>query len=243
MKDLLHAIFSRGSQNNTFDPLVMVGGVDYSSATLTTDVAHYSGGAQLVFTVNSPSATGTQSVSGNVNVVQWGSSNVQSASFGVPTVGWFQRLDATNDAILAYGQARTNDIAPAATNASNTPLITDSLGKLVVLPGAVGDQHLDGAVSNIASTASQTLIATPGVGRRIALQNIFVSGSGSAFCQVTIAGGPNNRTLGFLGPTGQINIEAGGAPLYITSASTVLLIVSNVTTSFSAFASGYAMSN
>ncbi len=144
---------------------------------------------------------------------------------------------------LSFGQARTNDIAPAVTNGSNTPIITDSLGKQVVLQGAVNDQHVDGHVANIATTGSQTLIATPGVGRRIALQKIFVSASGSSFCQITISGGPANRTLGFLPPTGQINLNAGGAPLYITSASTVLLIVSNASTSFSAFASGYAMSN
>lgn len=252
MKDLLTAIFSRGSLNSTYDPLVMIGGVNNSSTTLTTDVAHFDATGNLLVNVavgggggGSGTATSIVSISGTpaVNIVQWGNSNVLSASFGVPTVGWFQRLDATNDAILNYGQARTNDIAPAATNGSNTPLITDSLGKIVVLPGAVGDQHLDGHVANIASTASQTLIATPGVGRRIALQKIFVSGSGSAVSQITISGGPNNRTLGFLPATGQINLEAGGAPLYITSASTVLLIVSNVTTSFSAFASGYAMSN
>ena len=106
MKDFLHAIFSRGASASTFTPLVMVGGVDYTSNTQTVDVLQFSGGAALVYQVNPTGVTvsGTVNLAGTgaVNVVQWGGSNVQSASFGVPTVGWFQRLDATNDAITVY---------------------------------------------------------------------------------------------------------------------------------------------
>lgn len=235
-QNFLDNIFSRGAFARTDSPLVSVGGVSSNSATLTYDVLHFDATGNLL--VNA--ALGGGGAGGAVS--QSGSWTV-AVSQGTMSVLWAQRLDATNDAILAYGQARTNDIAPAVTNGSNTPIITDSLGKIVVLPGAVGDQHLTGAVSNIASTASQTLIATPGVGRRIALQSLLVTASGSAPVQITISGGPNNRTLGILQPTGGWSQNAGGAPLYITSASTVLLIVSNATSSYWAYASGYAMSN
>ena len=117
MQDFLHNIFSRGSYARTDAPVIVVGGVDNQSATLTYDVAHFSGGAVLVHTVNAAAASGTSTISGNVNVVQWGSSNVQSASFGVPTVGWFQRLDRTNDAATVWN---ATTIAATQTNITGT---------------------------------------------------------------------------------------------------------------------------
>lgn len=248
MKDFLRAIFSRGNQAATYDPVVSIGGVDYTSASLTYDVGHMSGGALLVYNVGPAGGSGTAtsivSISGtpNVNVVQWGSSNVQSASFGVPTVGWFQRLDATNDAILAYGQARTNDIAPAVTNGSNTPIITDSLGKQVVLPGAVGDMTMRGSFQG-AGVLAQTLITTPGAGRRIAVQFLGITVSGSEALNVILSGGPTNLTFGPFVPTGGISANAGGAPMYITSASTNLSVAGSTTASFGIVATGYQMSN
>lgn len=68
MKDFLHSIFSRGNQAATYDPVVSVGGVDYTSASQTYDVAHFSGGAVLVHTVNSAVASGTSTISGNVKI-------------------------------------------------------------------------------------------------------------------------------------------------------------------------------
>lgn len=246
MKDFLRAIFSRGVSGATYDPVVSIGGVDNTSASLTYDVAHFSNGALVVTQVGGASGTATSivSISGtpNVNVVQWGSSNVQSASFGVPTVGWFQRLDATNDAILAYGQARTNDIAPAVTNGSNTPIITDSLGKQVVLPGAVGDMTVRGSFQG-AGVLAQTLITTPGAGRRIAVQFLGITVSGSEALNVILSGGPTNLTFGPFVPTGGISANAGGAPMYITSASTNLSVAGSTTASFGIVATGYQMSN
>src|SRR6185295_1408738 len=142
MKDFLHAIFSRGSQNATNDPLVMIGGVDYTSQSLTTEVGHMSGGALLVYNVG-PSAGGTAtsivSISGtpNVNVVQWGSSNVQSASFGVPTVGWFQRLDATNDAVTVYQNVSNSNWSVIASQSGNWTISAGSMTIQAVLNGTM----------------------------------------------------------------------------------------------------------
>lgn len=248
-QDFLRNIFSRGSYARTDGPAVVVGGVDNQSATLTHDVMHFSGGAILVHTVNSQAASGTTTVSGqvtiagvpSVNVASWGGSAVLSATAGVPTVGWFQRLDATNDAILAYGQARTTDPA-AASVGSATPVITDTLGKQVVLPGAVNDRHLDGAVE-FASIATQTLIANQGAGQRIALQSLLATNSGSATVRIIVSGGPNNRTFGFAPPGGGFQINGGGAALYLTSASSALSVAADVTATCIVFASGYSLSN
>lgn len=75
MKDFLTAIFSRGSQNNTFDPLVMIGGVNNSSTSLTTDVFHFDGSGFAQISVmtgggQAPAATSTFiSVSGTTGSV------------------------------------------------------------------------------------------------------------------------------------------------------------------------------
>jgi len=142
---------------------------------------------------------------------------------------------------VQLGQARTTDPVAAA-DGTNKVAMYDSLGKRVVLPGALNDQHLNGQ-AQIAQIAAAALIATPGAGRRIAVQSILATGSGSQIVQVVISGGPSARTFGFVTPTGGFALNAGGAPLYITSASTALSVAGDVTSTFNVFVSGYAMSN
>jgi hypothetical protein len=260
MRDFLHAIFSRGNQAATNDPVVSFGGVSSNSASLTYDVAHFDSTGNLLVSVVGSVAGGTSTVAGAVS---------QSGTWTVQSI-WVQRLDATNDAVTVYqnvsnsnwsviasqsgawtvtgvlssinlGQARTTDPVAAA-NAANTAMITDSLGKLVVLPGAVGDQFV-GGTAQVAGVAAQPLIATPGAGRRIAVQSLGFLVSASEALNIILSGGPTNRTFGPFVPTGGISLNAGGAPLYITSASTNLSVAGSITASFGAFASGYAMSN
>lgn len=157
MKNFLQAIFSRGSLNATYDPLVMVGGVNDSSGTLTTDVLHFDSQGWLrvdVMSGGGGAAAGTQAV----NVVQWGSSNVQSASFGVPTVGWFQRLDQTNDAVTIYASTTT---------ASTFIKVSGTTGSVVV-QNTNGSRRL--AVANNDSTAVMYL----GYGDAVGTQTYFV---------------------------------------------------------------------
>lgn len=236
MNDLLHNIFSRGNVARTDSPVVSVGGVSSNSATLTYDVLHFDQTGNLLVSVAiGGAAVGTTTIQGNVIASQSGTWTVQSI--------WTQRLDATNDAILVYGQARTTDIAPAVTNGSNTPIITDSLGKQVVLPGSVNDLHLDGQVAT-PGVLAQVLIANQGAGRRIAMQSILVTGSASALANVIISGGPNSRTFGLI-PVGFGGFAhaAGASPLYITSASTALSVACDSTVTCNVFASGYSLSN
>ena len=142
---------------------------------------------------------------------------------------------------IILGQARTTDPVVAA-DGTNKAAMFDSLGKQVVLPGAVNDLHMDGQVQ-IAQVAATALIATPGAGRRIAMQSLLVTGSGSQVVQVIISGGPSSRTFGFVTPIGGFALNAGGAPLYITSASTNLSVALDATSTCNIFASGYNMSN
>ncbi len=234
--DFLNNIFARGQFARTDSPIVAIGGISSNSATLTYDVAHFdSTGNLLVNVIGAVAAGGTTTIAGSVIASQSGTWTVQSL--------WPQRLDASNDAILAYGSVRTSDISGLmAASGSNIPIITDSLGKVVVLPGAIGDLHLDGQ-ARVAGVLSTTLIAAVGVGRRIAVQSILATGSGSQIVEVIIQGGPSNRTFGFVAPTGGFSLNAGGAPLYITSASTALSVAGSVTSTFNIFVSGYSMSN
>ncbi len=143
---------------------------------------------------------------------------------------------------FVLGQARTTD--PVA-GADGTPkaMITDSLGKQVVLPGAVPDLMMNGQVAT-PGVLAQTLIATPGPGRRIAMQSILVTGSASQILNVIISGGPSTRTFGMI-PVGFGGFahNAGGAPLYITSASANLSVACDATATCNIFASGYNLSN
>ena len=168
-----------------------------------------------------------------------GTMTVQALLAGTVTVS--SVLSGTMSSILV-GQARTTDPGPAFADGTRAPIITDSLGKQIVLPGAAGDQHVDGAII-VAGVLSTTLFAAVGIGRRIAVQSILATGSGSQIVRVVLQGGPSNRTLGFVAPTGGFSLNAGGAPLYITSASTALSVAGDVTSTFNIFASGYAMSN
>ncbi len=192
MKDFLHAIFSRGSLNQSTDPLVMVGGVNIASGTLTTDVMHFDATGNL-FVNNigagggSGTATSIVSVSGtpNVNIVQWGGSNVQSASFGVPTVGWFQRLDATNDAITVYQNvSNSNWTQIASQSGSWTVSIRDSSQNTIIatnttpaLSGqgvnirAIPPTTILSSYTTIAGTTGSVVVAATDGARRLAVAN------------------------------------------------------------------------
>jgi hypothetical protein len=256
MQDFLNNIFSRGSQARTDHPVVSIGGISSNSASLTYDVAHFDQTGNLLVNVavggaggggGSISGTVTAVISGGtLSALIAGTMTVQAVLAGTMTAlaVWTQRLDASNDAILSYGSVRTSDIAGLmAASGSNIPMITDSLGKQVVLPGAVNDLHLDGQVATPGVLAT-VLITNQGAGKRIAMQSIIATGSASALANVIISGGPNSRTFGLL-PIGYggFTANAGGAPLYITSASAALSVACDSTVICNIFASGYSMSN
>lgn len=254
MNDFLRNIFSRGSFARTDSPVVVVGGISSNSATLTVDVLHFDSTGNLLVNTAVGGSGGSSQISGSVTaIVTAGTMTVQALLAGTVTVQallagtvsalWPQRLDASNDAILSYGSARTNDISGLmAASGSNIPMICDSLGKQVVLPGSVGDMNVRGSFQG-AGVLAQTLISTPGAGRRIAVQFLGITLSASEAMNIIISGGPTNLTFGPFVPTGGIAANAGGAPLYITSASTNLSVAGSTTASYGIVATGYQMSN
>lgn len=167
-----------------------------------------------------------------------GTVTVQALLAGTMTVS--SVLSGTMSSIN-HGQARTTDPATAADGA-NKVFITDSLGKQVVLPGSVPDLTMRGSFQG-AGVLAQTLIPTPGAGRRIAVQAIGITASASEALNVIISGGPSPWTFGPFVPTGGISINAGGAVMYLTSASANLSVAGSTTASFGIVASGYQTSN
>lgn len=180
MRDFLHAIFSRGSLNKTYDPLVMVGGVNDSSATLTTDVLHFDSQGWVKVNVMSGGGggSGTSVISGTaaVNVVQWGGSNVQSASFGVPTVGWFQRLDATNDAVTCYqvSTATGSWIVSVRDSSGNTIIATNTtpgVGEQGVVVRPLPPTTVLSTFVSVGGTTGSVVVQNTNGSRRLAVAN------------------------------------------------------------------------
>lgn len=253
LKNFLQSIFWRGQGAQTFDTVVSVGGVDYTSASISYEVNHYSGGALLV-TQFGGGGGGPVSQSGTWSTRIFDSSGNSIIATNTNPVGTEQGLisriaaaQALNGAavadspVLMGADARTSD-GTAVGNQTQRRIISDSLGKQIVLVGSLNELHLDGAVQQ-AGVIATALIANQGAGKKIAMQSLLVTCSGSQTVQVIISGGPNNRTFGFASPGGGFTIMAGGAPLYITSASTALSVNCDATSTTDVFASGYSLGN
>lgn len=256
LKNFMQSIFFRGQGAQSFDTVVSVGGVNDSSTSLTYDVNHYdSSGALRVSGVFSGSGGSTFPVSqsGTWSTRIFDSSGNSIIATNTNPVGTEQGLIVRSPAQALQGatapnspysigaEGRLSDGTPV-TSGQLVRIIADSLGKQVVLPGAVNDLHLDGAVQQ-AGVIATALIANQGAGKKIAMQSLLVTCSGSQTVQVIITGGPNSRTFGFAAPGGGFALAAGGAPLYITSASTALSVNCDATSTTDVFASGYSLGN
>jgi hypothetical protein len=254
--DYIRCKFGKGQTGRTDDPIISVGGMNVSGSYVGMS---YDATGNLFVTlggavVNVSGGGGAVSQSGSwTTAIRDSSGNPVLATNTNPIgteQGWITRIAAAqalqggtvqDSPVLVGGEARTTDGTTSA-SATQRRIILDSLGKLVTLPGAINDLHLDGAVSQ-AGVIATALIANQGSGKRIAMQSLLVTCSGSATVQVIISGGPNNRTFGFAAPGGGFALNAGGAPLYITSASTALSVAGDVTSTMDIFASGYSLGN
>lgn len=253
--DYIKCKFGKGQTGLTTDPIISVGGMNVSGSYVGMS---YDASGNLLVNIGGAAVT----ISSGTLIGQSGSwtTSIRDSS-GNPVLatntnpvgteqGWITRIaaaQALNGAavqdgpVLIGGDARTSD-GTATGNQTQRRIIVDSLGKIVVLPGAVNDLHLDGQAA-VAGIAAVTLISNQGSGKRIAVQSLLATCSGSATVQVIISGGPSNRTFGYAFPGGGFSINAGAAPLYITSASTALSVQGDVTATFNIFASGYSLGN
>lgn len=240
IQDLLHAIYEANTVHASNDPSVFVhgtmslaGGITISSSTLSIGSVGQSGSWTTAIrdsSGNSILATNTNPVGTEQGMITRiaGAQGLQGAA--VPT-----------GPVTIGGEARTSD-PTAVANAQLIRILLDSLGKIVSLPGAINDLHLNGQ-ANIAQVAAAAVIPSQGAGKKIVLQSILVSCSGSQTVQVIVSGGANSRTFGYAFPGSGFAKAAGGAALYITSASSALSVAGDVTSTMNIYATGYSIGN
>lgn len=124
--------------------------------------------------------------------------------------------------VLAGLEARTSD-GTAVANGDVVRAIADTLGKAVVLQGAVHDLRVSGTANYTGTTASD-LVAAPGAGVRIAVTSVLVTNShASTGTKVEIRDGTTAKIIGYAAPGGGgFSLNAGGSPLFVCTANTAL---------------------
>jgi hypothetical protein len=117
------------------------------------------------------------------------------------------------------GQARTTD-ATAVASADRVNLIADTLGKQVVLIGAVNDLHVRGTAT-YTGTAASDLIAAAGAGVRIAVMSVLVTNAhATVSTKVEIRDGTTVKIQGNAQAAGGgFSFNGGGTPLFISTAN------------------------
>lgn len=123
--------------------------------------------------------------------------------------------------VLAGCEARTAD-GTAVSNGDAVRAIADTLGKQVVLQGAVHDLHVRGT-ANYTNTPAADLIAAAGAGVRIAVTSVLATNASATATKVEIRDGTTVKIQGYAAATGGgFSLNAGGAPLFISTANTAV---------------------
>lgn len=135
----------------------------------------------------------------------------------------------TGNPVLVGAEARTSDGTPV-THGDAVRVLADTLGKQVVLQGATHDLQISGT-TNYTSTSAASVIAAGGSGVKFAVTSIVVTnGSTSVNTKVNILDG---TTVMFkasaLASGGGFSVNAGGRPLFVTSANSTLAASCTVT--------------
>lgn len=136
--------------------------------------------------------------------------------------------DVAHDAVdsgspLKVGyQARTSDTTPVA-NADRVNGIADTLGKQVILQGAVHDLQSNGTATYTNTTAAD-VIAAAGAGVRIAVTSVLVTNAHATVgTKVEIRDGTTVKILGYATAAGGgFSYASGGRPLFISTANTAV---------------------
>ena len=137
------------------------------------------------------------------------------------------------------GRGRTSDVAAVA-NDDTTDLITDAVGKQVVLPYALPETFIRGVTAAITTTANTSVIAAQGAGVRIYVTQILVTNESSGIGTVVeIKDGTTVMYRGFAAKAGGGFSLTFPVPLRLTA--NTALQAANITTGSSTYvsASGY----
>lgn len=142
---------------------------------------------------------------------------------GLPIQGEaIQGATATGAPVMVGCLGSTAD-QTAVSNGQVTRPIADTLGKQIVLQGAIHDMQIDATV-NYTSTSPALLVAAAGAGIRFAVTSVMVTnGSTSVATKVEIRDGTTAKIKGYAAASGGgFALSAGGRPLFITTANSTL---------------------
>lgn len=136
----------------------------------------------------------------SVNLAQvGGTTTVTGGTAGTQGVGGIQAHDAADSGNnpIKIGAKATSSEPAAVSSADVANLITDLVGKLIVLPYANPENFVSGAITTaMTSTTTTSLVAAPGSGLRNYLTTIIVSNAhASVGTDVIIQDGSGGTTL------------------------------------------------
>lgn len=150
----------------------------------------------------------------------------------------------TGAPVLIGAEARASD-GTAVASGDVTRIQADTLGKVVVLPGATHDMHTTGTTNYTNNTGADVIVAA-GAGVRIAVTNILVTNAhASVSTKVSIRDGTTAKITGYaLAAGGGFSLSAGGRPLFITTANTAVTAICATTgADVDVSVSGYKIAN
>ena len=151
---------------------------------------------------------------------------------------------ASGNPLLVGLEARTTD-GTAVTSGDAVRALADTLGKQVVLQGAVHDLIATGT-ANYTTTSAADVIAAAGAGVRIAVTSILVTNAhATVSTKVTIRDGTTSKIVGYAAAAGGgFALNSGGRPLFITTANTAATAICGTTgADVDVSISGYKIAN
>lgn len=164
---------------------------------------------------------------------------------GFPIQGEAAHDSATTGApVLVGAEARTSD-GTAVASGDAVRLQADTLGKLVLLQGAVHDLQANG-LTNFTTTTGADVIAAAGAGVRIAVTSILVVNSHATVAtKVSIRDGTTAKITAYCPALGGgFTLAAGGRPLFITTENTAVTAICATTgADVDVSISGYKIAN
>jgi hypothetical protein len=206
--------------------------VVWGSDGVATDTAD-SGGSRLPVKVGDALPAGTNNI-GDVDVLT------------MPGVVGDVAHDASDSGnpLKIGGVARTTDPTAVSAAGDRVNFIGDTLGKQVVLLGAVHDRHTNGKGTFTNSTAAD-LIAAAGSGVKIVITNVLVTNAHATVgTKVEIRDGTTMKVQGFAAAGGGGFALSPGVPIMISTANTAITGRCATTgADVDIFVSGYTISN
>ncbi len=187
-----------------------------TAGTPSADVLTVQGAASMT-ALKVDGAAVTQPVSGTVtaNLAAGTNTNevVGDAAHGAAVAG---------NPVLSGREARTSD-GTAVSNGQAVRAIADTLGKQIVIQGAVHDLYTSGR-ANITNTTAADVIAAAGAGIRIAVTSVLVTNAHATVAtKVEIRDGTTVKIQGqSAAGGGGFALSGGGTPLFIATANTAV---------------------